>query len=244
MMREVVVPLAVPGAMLVGLLPALALVALVRRRRMRDARRAPVTDVLLRLPGEGALMEAGRLDETIGERFVLAITVGPVLLAGWALLNLDLQTLRFGALEGFFLVAALAIGSWAGWSALKLSATRRRYLEGRVGERATAQALMPLISRGCAVYHDVPATTFNLDHVVVGPDRVFLVESKSRRKPPGRGSASATARSDGRAIRFPDGRNTAMLEQARAEARWLADYLYRKTGERVPVEPVLALPGW
>lgn len=31
---------------------------------------------------------------------------------------------------------------------------------------------------------------------------------------------------------------------ARYARSWLSDHLYRKTGERVPVERVLALPGW
>jgi len=80
--------------------------------------------------------------------------------------------------------------------------------------------------------------------VVVGPGAVFMIETKSRRKPAVRGKASAAVKFSGEALEFPGWRETKMLEQAHAQTRWLSDHLYRKTGERVPVEPVLALPGW
>ncbi len=129
-------------------------------------------------------------------------------------------------------------------SAVKPLRTRRNYLDGLAAERATAQELAPLIAKGCAVYHDVPGEKFNLDHVVIGPNAVFMVETKFRHKPAARGTASALVTFDGKSLVFPGWRDTKMLDQTLAQTRWLADYLYRKTGERVPVKPVLALPGW
>ena len=228
----------------VGLLPVFFLVSWVWWQRRHDARRSPLTDELMHLPGEQAHREADRLADIADERLLVTALVGPMVLAGWALQKVDVRSLRFGITEAVLLILVLIVGVWATWSASKVLRARRKYLEGRAAERATAQALASLVSKGCAVYHDVPADKFNLDHVVVGPGAVFMIETKSRRKPAARGKASAAVKFNGEALQFPGWSETTMLEQTRTQTRWLSDHLYRKTGERVPVEPVLALPGW
>jgi hypothetical protein len=227
-----------------GLLPLALLILWVWWDRRTDKRRSPLTSALQNLPGQQAQQHADRLMEAAGNRLLMAMLVGPLALAGWAVQKMDKHLLRFGLGEVIILVFVVAFGSWAAWSAGKRLRQRRDYLDGIAAERATAQALAPLTSRGCAIYHDIPAGTFNLDHVVVGPSAVFMIEAKSRRKPAGRGKEKAAAKFDGQSVVFPDWRETRMLDQARSQTRWLSDYLYRKTGERVPVEPVLALPGW
>ena len=55
------------------------------------------------------------------------------------------------------------------------------------------------------VYHDIPGNNFNIDHVVVGPNGVFAVETEGRSKPNrGRGQSDATVVYDGRSLTFPD----------------------------------------
>lgn len=236
--------LLVLAALAVGLLPLGVLVLWVWWRRRTDRRRSPLTVDLHNLPGEQARQEAERLMELAGDRFAIAVLVGPLVLAYWALQKIDRHLLRFGPAEIALLVIVVAVACWAAWSAGRKLRERRNYLDGISAERATAQALVPLQSKGCVVYHDVPADGFNLDHVVVGPNVVFMIETKSRRKPAATGKENAAAKFDGRAINFPSWRETKMLDQTRAQADWLSNYLYRKTGERVPVESVLALPGW
>ena len=231
-------------ALAVGLLPLFFLVAWVWWQRRRDARRSPLTDELMHLPGEQAQREADRLAEIADGRMLLAVLIGPMMLAVWALQKVDVRSFHFGITETIFLIFVLVVGVWASLSASNVLRARRKYLEGRSAERATAQALASLVSKGCAVYHDIPAGKFNLDHVVVGPGSVFMIETKSRRKPAARGKASAAVKFNGEALEFPGWRETKMLEQAHAQTRWLSEHLYRKTGERVQVEPVLALPGW
>lgn len=231
-------------ALAVGLLPVFFLVSWVWWQRRRDARRSPLTDDLMHLPGEQAQREAERLADVADERLLLMVLVGPMVLAGWALQKVDARSFHFGIAEAALLISVLIVAIWATWSASKVLRARRKYLEGRAAERATAQAFASLVSKGCAVYHDIPADKFNLDHVVVGPGAVFMIETKSRRKPAARGKASATVKFNGEALEFPDWQDTKMLDQTRAQTRWLSERLYRKTGERVPVEPVLALPGW
>lgn len=232
------------AAIAIGLLPLALLILWVWWDRKTDKRRSPLTSVLQNLPGQQAQQQADRLMEAAGNRLLMATLIGPLTLAGWAVQKMDKHLLRFGLGEAIILVFVVAFGGWAAWSAGKRLWERRNYLDGIAAERATAQALAPLTSRGCAIYHDIPAGTFNLDHVVVGPSAVFMIEAKSRRKPAGRGKEKAAVKFDGQSVAFPDWRETKMLDQARSQTRWLSDYLYRKTGNRVTVEPVLALPGW
>jgi hypothetical protein len=54
---------------------------------------------------------------------------------------------------------------------------------GAAGERRTAQLLGPLERHGWAVLHDlaIPRSQANIDHLVIGPGGVFVVDSKQYR---------------------------------------------------------------
>lgn len=53
-----------------------------------------------------------------------------------------------------------------------------RWRVGAEGERATAKALRPLLREGWIVLHDIPTDHGNIDHLLIGPPGVFLLESK------------------------------------------------------------------
>jgi hypothetical protein len=54
---------------------------------------------------------------------------------------------------------------------------------GAAGERRTARLLEPLERHGWVVLHDlsVPGSRANLDHLVIGPGGVFVIDSKQYR---------------------------------------------------------------
>jgi len=54
---------------------------------------------------------------------------------------------------------------------------------GAAGERRTARLLDPLARHGWAVLHDlaIPGSQANLDHLVIGPGGVFVIDSKQYR---------------------------------------------------------------
>jgi hypothetical protein len=54
-----------------------------------------------------------------------------------------------------------------------------RWRQGAQGEKATAKALRPLVRRGWTLVNDIDTGRGNLDHVLVGPPGVFLLESKN-----------------------------------------------------------------
>src|SRR4051794_31122357 len=54
-----------------------------------------------------------------------------------------------------------------------------RWHQGAEGEKATAKAMRRLARDGWTLIHDVDTGRGNLDHIVVGPGGVFLLESKN-----------------------------------------------------------------
>ncbi len=81
--------------------------------------------------------------------------------------------------------------------------------------------------------------------MIVAPSGVFAVETKTRRKrKTANGKWEREVVFDGKALEFPQWRDTASLEQARQQADRLRVMLGKAVGESVPVVPVLTLPGW
>jgi Nuclease-related domain len=72
----------------------------------------------------------------------------------------------------------------AGWGLrFRSSPDAVAWRRGSAGERRTARLLDPLARHGWAVLHDlaIPGSQANLDHVVIGPGGVFVIDSKHYR---------------------------------------------------------------
>ena len=84
----------------------------------------------------------------------------------------------------------------------------------------------------------------------VGPQGVFAIETKARmRRWKCKDQPAHVVRFDEKTLHFPWRGNTKFVDretipQAERNARWLANYLTKKTGERVAVEPLVVIPGW
>src|SRR5512132_2667562 len=79
---------------------------------------------------------------------------------------------------------AVAVAAGLAWRlGGRPSADTRAWRRGAAGERRTARLLTPLERRGWAVLHDltIPGTQANIDHLVIGPGGVLVVESKQYR---------------------------------------------------------------
>jgi hypothetical protein len=80
-------------------------------------------------------------------------------------------------------VGALA-GMAAGWGLrFRPSPDAVAWRRGAAGERRTARLLGPLERQGWVVLHDlaVPGSRANIDHLVIGPGGVFVIDSKQYR---------------------------------------------------------------
>ncbi|MDT3737299.1 MAG: nuclease-related domain-containing protein [Denitratisoma sp.] len=215
-----------------------------RKRQSSTDRRSPLTRGLLRSPGQtiSEQLDEARLD-TLGYMSVGA--AGPLLAYAMYLADRlhrpEPSTLIIWmcALTGAFL------WGFCLFKANRLIKERIKLQLGYEAEVAAAQELNTLAHDGYWVFHDFPAEKFNIDHVVVGPSGVYAVETKGRPKRTGGGDNKGwEVLYDGRSLKFPEWTETAPLQQAARQAKWLKEWLSSAVGEPLQVEPVLMLPGW
>jgi hypothetical protein len=128
--------------------------------------------------------------------------------------------------------AALLTAVGVGWRRrFRVSAEARAWRRGAAGERKTARLLRRLERDGYTSLHDlaVPGSAANVDHLVIGPPGVFVVDSKQY---------------SGRVHQSLDGRawhNHAPLARQLEVVRWEADTIARTLGVRV--DPLIAVHG-
>lgn len=219
----------------------------------RSRTRSPVEFKLLRGPGESLRKKIAELDENDAPRLLMWAAAPLIALgcASWVLF----QFTKLETWPQFWWRAAIVLSLSGCVLALGIRRTargffiRRNYQLGYLGERFVAEKIAPLEREGYRVFHDVPAEAglreFNLDHVIVGPGGIWLIETKTRRKGRTRpGHKDNVVTFDGSRLVWPWGEDEHGLAQAEAQARWLEDWVKRKTGLTEPVRPVLALPGW
>ncbi len=241
---QAVLLIAVLATIFAGPLLAVAFVT-VRRRRARTQRRSPMRRALLRLPGH-SLRE--QLDEATGTVMsdIFMLMLVPLMMLAMFLAHGHIPGLqRTAHLPTIYTVVVLGFVAFMVHRLWKAGTRLDRLKAGLDAELAVGQELDQLMRQGAAVYHDVPAEGFNIDHVVVSKAGIFAVETKGFTKQVA-GSAKENCRVgyDGRTLRFPNWTTTAPLEQAERQSDWLAKWLSGATGSPVCVHPVLALPGW
>jgi Nuclease-related domain len=112
---------------------------------------------------------------------------------------------------------------------------------GRDGERCVGQFLERLRESEALIFHDVPAEGFNLDHVVISPHGIFVIETKTHSKP--YSDARVTVEGDQLRVAGRQLDRDPMVQVASA-ARWLEKLLTESTGRSFKVRPVVVFPGW
>ena len=116
------------------------------------------------------------------------------------------------------------------------------YKLGVEGEREVGHQLEQLRKHGAQVIHDIDCGDFNIDHIVVHPAGVFVVETKTMRKP-------LTGRPelvyDSREVKVNERalpRNP--VAQVNANERWLQEFMRNSIGHALPTRGVVLFPGW
>ena len=223
-------------------LPLCLVLAIIFRKRkeQRAFSRAPFKDLVRRPAGETLRLKLEELEEKLNEQ-TLGLVLFPMLMA------LGLFALHpkdpFSPIV-FFLFSAVS-SVYYGVKLYKLIRTRANYQLGYEGERFVGEELSRLIVLGFEIYHDVPFDGFNIDHVLVGPRGVFIVETKTRRKPVDEtGEKKFRVGFDGKYLHWPWGADNYGIEQAKNNAKTLSGWLGSAAGENVWATPILTLPGW
>ena len=99
---------------------------------------------------------------------------------------------------------------------------------GRDAELAVASELIELQSHGYQVFHDIQADGFNVDHLVVGPNGIFAIETKGRHKRI-KDDTNYKVKFENNHLAFPSWFESKPLEQAQTQANWVNKWLYEST---------------
>jgi hypothetical protein len=232
--------------------PALVLLAAVAfdNIRRRKAIQPPQEEKLLRPPGHSLSVRLDTLMERGTTQLVWAMfwTAWAGVLGGYIARLLTQDTsLPLVLLASAVLLVTVLAGTALAIRAYRTLQERRTVRLNLRGEQATAEALHEASDAGFRIFHDIQAgDDWNIDHVAVSPKGLFLIETKARTR---FGCCSARpehhVKFDGTTLEFPTGNfDRDSVSQARRNAGWLNTFLIKKTGESVPVDTIVVVPGW
>ena len=205
-------------------------------------KKSPINDDLLNYPGKSL---ADRIQEETMDAILLSIFL--MLAPPFSLLILStfVKYQNAGIVYLIFITATLIITGLFCWKVHSKFRQIRLCRMGLDGERATGEELNQLMKHGYRVYHDLQAGKFNIDHIVIGPSGVYAVETKYRSKVAGNGTNGVKVLRDNDRLCFPDNRiDSKAIPQARAQAKWLSEFLTKSVGKQTTVQAMVALPGW
>lgn len=114
---------------------------------------------------------------------------------------------------------------------------------GRDAELAVASELIELQSHGYQIFHDIQADGFNIDHLVIGPNGVFAIETKGRHKRV-KDDTNYKVQFENNLLSFPSWNENKPIEQAEIQANWVYKWLSEATGFQTKITPILCFPGW
>jgi hypothetical protein len=228
------------ASLFVPMLTLLAIVWILRGIRSLRLERPPVSEKLLRPPGESLRREIEEMDEQIND-IIIWTFFGPAFVAAMLLI------LNAAAVTSIIFITVVAAAfAFLVRRLISLINRRRDYRLGFAGERAVAEELNQLMLDGCRVFHDVPMEPYgNIDHVLVAPTGIYAVETKARRKrKTSTGKRDHEVVFDGKILKFPGAAESRSLDQARQQADRLGVFLSGAVGEPVKVQAIVTLPGW
>ena len=200
--------------------------------------KSPIVDKSLRHPAQSLDEKLDELinDKALGYFLVTGIFIA-LALSSWLVYFLN-------TLPNPFLLTLVAVGvtAWSIYKVLQIKKEVKNYKQGRDGEREVGMNLELLRENGLKVYHDIVGKDFNIDHVLVGEQGIFVIETKTYSKPL---EGQCEIIFNGETL-SKNGtlENDKPIRQVRANAQWLKDYLKSSTGKEFEVKSIIVFPGW
>jgi hypothetical protein len=168
----------------------------------------------------------------LGLTILVSLIIGVSLLMSIPHVGAWLDGVCAGMAMGFLVIARNSPPSWI-----------EKWQVGALGEQRTAKALQPLLQSGWVVINDLKRVRsnrvrYNLDHVIVGPSGVFVLDTKN-------GAGAAEASGDRLRMTHPDGRlsydNDGLARHARAQGMELNQLLRQRCGLHSWVTAIVVL---
>lgn len=204
----------------------------------KELTKSPIDEKPLRYPAQ-SLDE--KIDNLIGEKTFTYIVVPAlfIMLAFSSWLSYFNQSIPNPILYTVMAILSLV---WATYQIIKFKKELKSLKQGRDGEREVGMNLELLREQGLKIFHDMQGKNFNLDHVLVGTQGIFIIETKTFSKPL-KGECKIIY--DGKKLSY-NGifESDKPIIQARAGAQWLKSQLKDATGRDFNVHPIVVFPGW
>lgn len=199
-----------------------------------------------RLPGQALREEREKLIDS------LINDPAAYMLAGWIVLVLECFHVLGKIQPSIWIgvIIAFCTTIYAVRRMLRAKREIRHYRKGEEGELIVAQAIeQSLIPKGYVVFHDIQlekdGKRSNVDHLLIGENGIFAIETKTYRKPNNR---SPEVRYDGRELLWGGIKHIrngeSEIDMARRHARDAKVLIEELTGLNVYVHPVLCAVGW
>ena len=234
-----------------ALVPTLAIAGGLALERLRRARIevAPPSEKFLRPPGHSLSRKLDNISDSLLENwlFATASCVSAVLATNFEASSWGHGTSAWSSiLNASIVLLAAAAAFFFFFRVARLVPLARNCRLGLRGEQVVGQALIEVADSGYRAFHDLTAgDNWNIDHVAVGPQGVFIIETTARNRRGCRpGHPAHEVHVHKNTLHFPTATDSRAMLEADRNAQWLASYLERKTGEPVLVTPLVVLPGW
>ncbi len=203
---------------------------------MVKEKQSPIRDKPLRQAGQSLREEINDLIEDRIQQYLL-LALFFVLLAGMEWYSWLTEMPRMPVLYTIVAIFFIFLAVYKFVTTLRIIRPMKLGLDG---ERVVGEFLELFREDGARVFHDLIGDNFNVDHVLICEQGVFVVETKTYSKP-----KDGRVVFDGKKILI-DGYDSEakLLIQARAEASWVKKILKDSTGKNVNVQPIIVFPGW
>lgn len=200
--------------------------------------KSPIKDSPLRNPGETLDKQINELVNTEAMSHIISIVFVGVLTANeWWRWYMELPPRPVIYTVLFIIIIAYYLPK-----IFKIKKQLKSLRQGLEGEKAVGQYLEILREQGAKVFHDIPGQNFNLDHVVIAPSGIYVIETKTYSKPE---KGRAVIIFNGTSVKLNNlPQNDKPIVQAIAASSWLKSLLQESTGKQFQTKPVVVFPGW